>query len=166
IFWSLTDNCPHRSESKRGKRTGSGSRIRTIPACALSGSILQNLCTQSVSDEDGASWVYVKERPSTGFGSVRTPTMIASYPSCKATTLFHGSVHKDIARDVGREECEGPDGDSDSGALPPPNPYEASFCQETNYSCERIVRIFSAFQGLAQSTSGRVFSRAFHARCP
>ena len=44
--------------------------------------------------------------------------MIASYPSYKATTLFHGSVHKDIARYVGRGECEGPDGDPDSGALP------------------------------------------------
>jgi hypothetical protein len=47
--------------------------------------------------------------------------MIASYPSCKATTVFHSSVHKDIARYVGREECEGPDGDADSGALPLPN---------------------------------------------
>jgi len=48
---------------------------------------------------------------------------------------------------------------------PPPNPYEDSLCQETNYSYERTVRIFSAFQGLAQSTVGRVFELAFHARC-
>jgi hypothetical protein len=67
------------------------------------------------------SWVYVRERPSTGFGSVRTQTMIASYPSGKATTLFHGSVHKDIAWYVGREESDGPDEFSDSVALPLPN---------------------------------------------
>jgi hypothetical protein len=46
-----------------------------------------------------------------------------------------------------------------------PNTYEDSLCQETNYSYERTVRIFSAFQGLAPSTVGRVFSLAFHARC-
>jgi hypothetical protein len=47
--------------------------------------------------------------------------MIASYPSGKSAILFHGNVHKDVARCVGHGESEGPDGDSDSGALPQPN---------------------------------------------
>jgi hypothetical protein len=46
-----------------------------------------------------------------------------------------------------------------------PNTYEDSLCQETHDSYERTVLIFSAFQGLAQSTVGRVFSLAFPARC-
>jgi hypothetical protein len=47
--------------------------------------------------------------------------MIVSYPNGKSATLFHGNVHKNVAWCVGRGECEGPDGDSDSGALPEPN---------------------------------------------
>jgi len=39
----------------------------------------------------------------------------------------------------------------------PPNSYEDSSCQETNYSYERFFAFFSAFQGLAQSAVGRVF---------
>jgi hypothetical protein len=37
-----------------------------------------------------------------------------------------------------------------------PNPYEAPGCQETHYLSERFFCFFSAFQGLAQSTFGRV----------
>jgi hypothetical protein len=60
-------------------------------------------------------------RPSTGFGSVRTPTMIASYPSGRSTTGFHSNLPKDVVRCVGRGAYEGPDENSDSGALPLPN---------------------------------------------
>jgi len=37
-----------------------------------------------------------------------------------------------------------------------PNPYEDSLCQETDSPSERFFAFFSAFQGRAQSTVGRM----------
>jgi hypothetical protein len=40
-----------------------------------------------------------------------------------------------------------------------PNPYEDSLCQETDSPSERFFAFFSAFQGRAQSTVGRMSCR-------
>ena len=37
-----------------------------------------------------------------------------------------------------------------------PNPYEASFCQETNFPYERFFSFFAAFRRLAWSAVGLV----------
>jgi hypothetical protein len=93
MFWSITGSYPHRSETRRRKRIGCGGRIRTIPACVLSGSIPQSLSMPCVSVEGGEPWADERGKPSliavrrlpVWGGSLASPASVAS--SLPATPL-------------------------------------------------------------------------------
>ena len=76
--------------------------------------------------------------------------MITSYPSYRSDTVFHSNVHKDVVRRVGAGEREGPNGDSNSEALPLPNEG-----LEPTPDSRRVAPAFGRSSGLALDDTGK-----------